>query len=386
MLLVVAGTIAAFALVGTAIALLLSARRRADTLDASVVQRQISSSIDSMRLELRASLEGTTQTLNQRLSQFSSEIDRRLTEVGGEVGRRLESTSGMIGERLEGAARAVAEVHQKLGTVQGVTERVLEVGKDIASLQQILRAPKLRGGLGELFLGELLAQVLPAGSFALQHPFRGGQRVDAVVKVGERLVPVDSKFPLENFSRIMASEEEGARAQARKAFAADVRRRIDEIAARYILPDEGTFDFALMYVPAENVYYETIVRDADESGAGLYEYSLKKRVIPVSPNTFYSYLQVILLGLRGLRIEESAHEILRALGGLAIELDRFRQEFQTLGKHIDEAAKKYGDGTRRLQKLADSMERIEGLGAPAKEHIGAPDSASLPELSSKEGR
>ena len=225
-------------------------------------------------------------------------MDRRLADVGGEVGRRLESTSGMIGQRLEGAARAVAEVHQQLGTVQSATERVLEIGKDIASLQQILRAPKLRGGLGELFLGELLAQVLPADAFSLQHSFRSGHRVDAVVRVGDRLVSVDAKFPLENFTRIEASSDDAARIVARKAFVVDVRRRIDEIAARYILPDENTFDFALMYVPAENVYYETIVRMPDDGGMGIYEYSMKRKVVPVSPNTFYSYLQVILLGLK----------------------------------------------------------------------------------------
>ena len=326
-----------------------------------LIQRQIPASLDSLRFEMRASLDGTTQTLNQRIAQFSTEIDRRLADMGGEVGRKLESTSGMIGERLEGAARAVAEVHQKLGTVQGAAERVLEVGRDIATLQQILRAPKLRGGLGELFLGELLAQTLPPDSFELQHTFRSGQRVDAVVKVGDRMVPVDAKFPLENFTRLVAAVDDAARGSARRAFVADVKRRIDEIAGKYILPDEGTFDFALMYIPAENVYYETIVRNEDASD-GLYEYSLARRVVPVSPNTLYSYLQVILLGLRGLRIEERAEEILRAIGGLGGELDRFRQEFATLGRHIEDAAKKFGEGSRRLQKLRGTLSRLEALG------------------------
>src|SRR5207249_6390188 len=134
------------------------------------------------------------------------------------------------------------------------------------------------------------------------------------------------------------------------------------IASRYILPDERTFDFALMYVPAENVYYEIIVRGTDGLD-GLYEYSLKRRVVPVSPNTFYSYLQVIVLGLKGMRVEERAREILRALGGLEVDLERFRQEFQILGRHLEDAVKKFGDGARRLQKLQESVERIEALGA-----------------------
>lgn len=344
------------------LAVLLALRRSSGGTESDVLQRQIPASLDALRAEMRASLEGAAQTLNQRMAQLSSEVDRRLADIGGEVGRRLESTTGMIGDRLDGAARAVAEVHQKLGTVQGAAERVLEVGKDIASLQQILRAPKLRGGLGELFLGELLGQSLPPGAFELQYGFRSGQRVDAAVKVGDRIVPIDAKFPMENFTRLMAAEDEAARVPAKRAFVADVKRRIDEIAEKYIVPGEGTFDFALMYVPAENIYYETIVRDMD-GGAGIYEYSLAKRVVPVSPHTLYSYLQVILLGLRGLKIEESAQEILRAIGGLSGEIERFRQEFTTIGKHIEDASKKFGEGARRLQKVQDAVGHLESLGS-----------------------
>jgi DNA recombination protein RmuC len=352
-----------------------AALRRAPGLESAVLQKQIPGAIDSLRLEVRASLDGATQTLNQRLSQLSLEVDRKIGEMGGEVGRKLESTSGMIGSRLEGAAKAVADVHRQLGTVQGVTERVFEVGKEIASLQQILKAPKIRGGMGELFLGELLGQVLPVDHFELQYAFRGGQRVDAAVRVGDRLVPVDAKFPLENFARIAAAPDEAARLAARRAFVVDVKRRIDEIASRYILPDEGTFDFALMYIPAENVYYETILR-GDEGGDALFSYSLERRVVPVSPNTLYSYLQVILLGLKGMRVEERAHEILGALGGLGGELERFRLEFAILGKHLEDAGKKYGDGSRRLTKLQESVERLVTLGGEIEEEEGAAPSAA----------
>src|SRR5439155_5300472 len=217
---VLAGVCALAALVALiAVATALFAIRRSSGADAAaIVHQQIPASLESLRLEVRASLDGATQTLGQRIAQLSAEVDRRLADVGGEVGRRLETTTGMIGERLEGAARAVAEVHQRLGTVQGATERVLEVGRDIASLQQILKAPKLRGGLGELFLGELLAQTLPPGGFELQYAFRGGQRVDAIVRIGDHIIPVDAKFPLENFTRIVTAPDDAARAAARKSF------------------------------------------------------------------------------------------------------------------------------------------------------------------------
>ena len=366
-----AGVLAAVVAAVVAIAALRRSRAGGEM---DVLERQIPSALADLRVEMRAGLDGSVQTLNQRMSQFSGEIDRRLAELGGEVSRRLEASTGLIGQRLDSASRAVAEVHQRLGTVQGATERVLEVGKDIASLQQILKAPKLRGGLGELFLGELLAKILPAESFSLQYAFRGGQRVDAAVRLGERIVPIDAKFPLENFSRLVEAQDEASRTAARRAFVADVRKRIDEIADRYILPDENTYDFALMYVPAENVYYETIIRD--EGTAGLYEYALERRVVPVSPNTLYSYLQVIVLGLKGLRIEERARDIMHALGGLGSEIDKFRSEFAVLGGHIENAGKKYGEADRRLQKLRDSVGRLETLGEG---DVPGADRPSLPD-------
>ena len=221
----------------------------------------------------------------------------------------MQDAQKTMGQRLEEASRAVTEVHGQLGALGEATRRMEQVGRDISGLEQILRAPKIRGGFGETLLERLLAEILPADAYRLQHSFRSGDKVDAAIVVAGRLVPVDSKFPLENFRRMIEEPDEERRRQPRRAFLKDVRNRVDEIARKYILPDEGTFDFALMYIPAENVYYELILRD--EAGEdSLLGYSLARRVVPVSPNSFYAYLQVILLGLRGLRIEQNAREIL----------------------------------------------------------------------------
>ena len=156
-----------------------------------------------------------------------------------------------------------------------------------------------------------------AEHFRLQHQFKNGDVVDAVILIGANFVPVDSKFPLENFRRVVEAATESERIAARKQFLRDVKRHVDAIATKYILCDEGTYDFALMYVPAENVYYETIIKE-DNAGdeRQLFGYALGKRVIPVSPNSFYAYLQTILLGLRGMKVEERAHEILNTLARL----------------------------------------------------------------------
>jgi DNA recombination protein RmuC len=213
-------------------------------------------------------------------------------------------------------------------------------------------------------LERLLEDILPRQNYALQHHFRSGEAVDAVIRIGDYLVPIDSKFPLEDFQRVVAAEDEDSRASLRRQFVRTVKKHIDAV-TKYIVPDEGTFDFALMYIPAENVYYETILRDGAE-GSELYSYALAKRVIPVSPNSFYAYLQVIILGLKGLHIEQTAGEILGQLGRLQGDLDDFQQEYDTLGGHIQRAANKYDDAGRKLGRLGDKLKlagetRIERL-------------------------
>jgi DNA recombination protein RmuC len=288
--------------------------------------------------------------------------------VTAEVNRRLQDGMALMqdaqktmGQRLEEASRAVTEVHGQLGALGEATRRMEQVGRDISGLEQILRAPKIRGGLGEILLERLLAEILPSDNYRLQHSFRSGDKVDAAIVVAGRLVPVDSKFPLENFRRMVEEPDEERRRQARRAFLKDVRNRVDEIARKYIVPDENTFDFALMYIPAENVYYELILRD--EAGEDpLLGYALSRRIVPVSPNSFYAYLQVILLGLRGLRIEQNAREILAVLGRLQADAARLRENFDTLGRHITNAKNKYDETATTLARLEGKIEDVAGRG------------------------
>ena len=207
---------------------------------------------------------------------------------------------------------------------------------------------------------ELLAQILPPQAYELQHRFSSGDRVDATISLGNALVPVDAKFPLESFRRLSSMTDESEAAKERRAFLKVVKAHIEHIAQKYILPDEGTYDFALMYIPAENVYYETILKD--EGHENLFPFALDKRVIPVSPNSFYAYLQVIIHGLKGLQIEERAREIMSHLARLQGEEDRFRTEFDTLGLHLENARKKYEDAQRRLVRFEDKLLSTTGDG------------------------
>jgi DNA recombination protein RmuC len=263
-------------------------------------------------------------------------------------------------QHVDSASRASFErLARDLGELNRATQQMMEVGKTITSLENLLRPPQLRGGMGETLLAELLSQILP-GHFELQHRFKSGERVDAVIRLGNRLAPVDAKFPLESFRRLAESKDQELARKEKKVFIRTLKAHVDAIAQKYILPDEGTYDFALMYIPAENVYYETVLRD--EEGEGLYPYALQKRVIPVSPNSFYAYLQVIIHGLKGLHIEERAREIVDYLARLRADEERFRQDFETLGTHIENARKKYEDAQRKLVRFEDKL--LEAGGTP----------------------
>ena len=338
-----------------------AARRPGPDPVAELLQRQIEAARtegragqDSLRQEVgdlggrvRDELGALRLALAGELKGVSAEVTRQLTD-----GMRLFQTAqATMGDRLDRAAQVVGEVQGSLGKLGEATQRVADVGREIQGLEQVLRSPKIRGGLGETLLEQVLAQMLPREHWSLQHGFRSGERVDAVVLVGGRLVPVDAKFPLENFRRMLEEPEDDKRRAHRRAFGRDVKQRVDEIAKKYILADEGTFDFALMYVPAENVYYEIIVSPEEGDEEPISSYALARRVIPVSPNSFYAYLQVIVLGLRGLRIEANARDIQDDLARLTGDLGRMQEHMGKLGAHLGNAQKQYTDAERALARF-----------------------------------
>lgn len=263
-----------------------------------------------------------------------------------------ETLSKMVGEKVEGSVGVFGDLREQLGELTKRTKDIEEVGKSISSLQEALREPKFRGGFGEQGLERLLANNLPPGSYKLQYPFRNGEiRVDAVIEIGENLVPIDSKFPfpLEDFGRLSKAESEEEQKALRRQFIHTIKNHIDKV-SKYIQTDEKTFDFALMYIPAENIYYEIIVQ------SDIYSYCLLRRVFPVSPNSFYAYLRVIAIGFEGLRVEKFAREILERLQSLQGNLADFQEDYATLGTHIGHAARKYDEAERKLTRLGDKLQ------------------------------
>lgn len=279
-------------------------------------------------------------------------LQRRIDTFGQTVSQNLQQSAESMNTRLDKAAEVVGDLREKVGQVH-------EVGKAAYELVNIMRAPKLRGGMGELFLGDLLAQILPAEHYSMPHRFKSGEAVDAVIRVGQKMVPADAKFPYENFKRVIDATTESERVAARKQFLRDVKKHVDAIATKYILPDEGTYDFALMYVPAENVYYETIIKEDSGEDRQLFSYALAKRVIPVSPNSFYAYVQTILLGLRGMKVEERAQEILGELSRLRGDFAKIQDNLRILGRHLANASGSFNETDKRMSKLDDKLAQIE---------------------------
>ena len=277
------------------------------------------------------------------------------------INDHLVRSQGTLNQQLDNTNRAINDVHQKLGSLSETAKNLQEIGKDISSLQEILQAPKLRGNLGEYLLEDLLKQVLPSRNYAIKHSFRNGTQVDAAISLGGSLIPIDSKFPLESFQRMVAAQTPADRLRFRREFVRTVKARIDEIAARYINPDEGTFDFALMYVPAENVFYEIIVADGvTDKTYEIFNYAIQKHVIPVSPNSFYSYLMAIAYGLRGFRIEQQAKTIIGDLAKVSEAFAASAGDFDVLGRHIRNASAKFDDCQRRMDRFGEQVARITG--------------------------
>ncbi len=295
-----------------------------------------------LKLVQQARIDVQTQ-VSQLQQNVSQRFDSNVQTVAGHL--------GIITGQITNTTNVVSQVEGKLGQVQEASRQIFELARQVAALQDILQSPKMRGGLGEFFLADLLGQVLPSSGFQSQFRFASGTIVDAALFIGQKILCVDSKFPLENFRRMLQTELDTERKAARKQFLTDVKKHVDDIAKKYIVPEEDTFDFALMYIPAENVYYELVVKEE----TNLYEYCMTKKVIPVSPNTFYAYLQVITMGLRGFQISEQAKIILAQLQQMEEDLSQFESDFLKIGLHLRNLQASFEKSESRLAKMKDKI-------------------------------
>ncbi|OGM57796.1 hypothetical protein A2955_04910, partial [Candidatus Woesebacteria bacterium RIFCSPLOWO2_01_FULL_37_19] len=264
--------------------------------------------------------------INKRLIEISEKQkpSDELLEYLKTTNVRLNEQSKNLNDRLDNAARVIGDVQKNIGEMN-------EIGRGMKELQEFLKSPKLRGNIGEQVLKELLSQMLPKQSFHLQYTFKSGERVDAAIKTSAGIIPIDSKFPMESFRRMTSAKDEAEKKLFEREFERDVKKHIDDIGKKYILTDEGTIDYALMYVPSEAVYYEIV------NNQNLFEYAGDKRVLPVSPTTFYAYMRAILMSFEGQKIEAQAREILSTLRAIQKDYTKVEDNLGILQKHLTNA-------------------------------------------------
>lgn len=313
--------------------------------------------IAATRQELQTSIASQAQGMSAQLNQLMQSVTQQLGQVRQELqsgiassGRLASDAQKEVALRLQSSTDALVQMSQRIGEVQKTSQ---DLSRAAQTLQSVLGGAKTRGTLGEVTLERLLEDALPRSAYEMQYRFAStGAVVDAVVRGGERLLPVDSKFPLEAYRRLAAEGD-----AARREFSTAVRKHADSIAEKYILPDERTLDYALMFVPSEGVYYE-LLRTEDAKYGLLDEYCRSKRVFPVSPNTFYACLSAIAMSLQGQKIEENARHLLANLAGLKKQLDTFGEVYEKLGTHLRHAQQSYEDADSRLSRARNSVEQM----------------------------
>jgi DNA recombination protein RmuC len=293
------------------------------------------------------------------MMEWMRDIKQGTDDTREQVQKNIHETNKQINERLDNAGRVIADLTKQLGSVN-------QIGPDIRRLSEVLASPKARGNFGEEMLENMLSQVLHSSNYKSQYKFRNGEVVDMIVMVGEKILPIDSKFSMENFRLYKEAKEDEAAESLKKAFLRDIRKRVDEIHKKYILPQEGTFDFALMYIPSEGVFQEA--QDDDATVV----YARNKKVHFVSPNTLYYYLQIILVALRGQKVSEAAEQILRMVNGIKQESDKFGRNLGVLNNHIKNAGNTMGTVSNDYIKLQTSIDnaanlQLEGEEAPVLE-------------------
>jgi DNA recombination protein RmuC len=315
-----------------------------------------------------------------RAREASESVDRRFDEFRRSVEERVRGVERSLSEGQKGltehlgeSGKLMKDVGEQMGRIFEASQKIEKLAGEVTRLEDLLKPPKLRGALGETFLEQALAQVLPASCWKMQYRFPDGVTVDAAVFVGERCVSVDSKFPLDNYRRAHEAADESERKKALRDFQGDVRRHVETIRAKYIRPECGTYDFALMYVPAEAVYCE-MAGDGEEGA--LADYAIERRVVPVSPRLLYAYLATVAMGLRGLELQESARDVQEKLADLARLWERVETPFEKVGAHLSNAQKQYEEATKAVGRFGA---RLEGIAEGAAERLET-DMPDLPSL------
>lgn len=298
--------------------------------------------------------EGMT-LINQRILELSRTLDERLD-------KNSQNLTQSVQKQMTESYRIIKDVTEGLTKLDETNRQVVSFADQLQNLQDILKNPKQRGILGEYYLETVLKNVMPPGSFQMQYGFKNGEIVDAVVFMRDRIIPIDSKFSLDNYNKAIGAREGSEREAFEKAFKQDLKVRIDET-SKYVRPEENTMEFAFMFIPSEGVYYDLLVNQVGAMKTNtrdLIEYAFSKKVIIVSPTSFLAYLQTVLQGLKALQIEEQAKDIQKRVGELGKHLGAYDEYMKKLGNTLQTSVNHYTAAYKEFGKIDKDVMRISG--------------------------
>ncbi len=286
-----------------------------------------------------------------------AELDAKLNQMTLLLKQQHTSTTDTVQAQLKQSAAIIEDVTKKLSSLESTNKQVVGFAEQMKSLENILKNPKQRGILGEYFLETLLSNVLTAGQYQMQYKMENGEIVDAAIFYNKLLIPVDAKFSLEKYNMMMEELDKDRREEHEKNFKSDVKKRIDET-SKYIRSSEGTTDFAFMFIPAEGVYYSLMASSVGVNAENLLEYAFKKRVIIVSPSSFFAYLQTVIQGMKALKMEESVKEVLKNIEALGKHVNVYDEYMQKLGKQIGTTVNTYNLASREFKKIDKDVYKL----------------------------
>jgi DNA recombination protein RmuC len=309
---------------------------------------------------LREMIEGLRKEVVESREKNQKNVQERMDKIGDMLSKGMTESSRTLQAQFKDSASIIQKVTEKLTKLDETNKQVLGFSEQLQDLQKILKQPKGRGLLGEYWLETMLGHVLQPGQYQLQYKFANGDIVDAVVLFQEKVIPIDAKFPLDKYSALMSVSDEGKKDVLEKGFREDLKKRIDET-SKYIRPSDGTTDFAFMFLPAEGIYYDLLVNDVggtEINRRNLVEYAFEKKVVIVSPATFFAYLQTVLQGLKAFRMQESVHEIQKNVETLGKHILSYESFMQKLGKSMGTTVNQYNEAYVEFRKIDKDVVRL----------------------------
>lgn len=302
------------------------------------------------------------QLLQQNLNHLSDNVLKLQESLKNQIDTKLDKSQASMMEQLNSSAKLVKDVTERLTKLDDTNKRVVDVAEELKQLQNVLQNPKQRGVLGEFYLEQILQNLLPPSAYNLQHKITEGYVVDAVIHLDGKMLPIDSKFSLENYNRLLEAKD-GERATYEKAFKEDLKKRIDET-SKYIQPKKGTLEQALMFIPSEAIYYDLLANKVGASGVSgrdLMQYAaVEKRVVIVGPSTLSAMLQVIVQGLRSLEIQKDTEVIRNNIEQLQKHLLAYNTYFSKVGNSLSATVGHYNSASKELGKIDKDIVKIGG--------------------------